>query len=458
MFARFIASLSSVSPARRTRSSRAVGRERPCRGFERLETRVLPAGRTCATLTSAAQGSGDTSATVVIAARPLLHKVSSTDISHQSASPIDHTTKAQNAVSISVAPTTTLAAAVAVVPQQHGDYNVDGVVDAADYSVWRDTRGMHVTPGTGADGDGNGFVDGDDYEIWTDHFGQGQLYTPPTITSSAPTAKAAADATFTFQVTASGNPFPSFSLITAPDGMSIGSDSGVISWTPTTAQEGTQSVTVAATNSQGQDTQTFSIMVVPHPPTGLTATGASTTSIALSWDAANDPNVTGYDVYERTFLHNPKGSGGTYHYHLLSRNQPENSYLATGLVAGSSHTYVVTAISSTLGFTTGYSAAAGGRTWVAPTLQPDYLTGGGAVFSGSINVTAGQTVQITLLGSGNPAVVYSALNGPITLSVDPTTGVVRYTPDASEVGLVDVTFQAENVLGAVMQTFQFNVS
>ena len=407
---------------------------------------------------SAAQNSGDTSAAAIIAASPLLHKASSADVSYQSASNDDRTSAIRSAISISSAPTTTLAAALAVVPQQAGDYNVDGVVDSADYTVWRDTRGAHVTPGTGADGDGNGVVNGDDYEVWTDHFGQGQLYTPPTITSSPPTAKATADTAFTFQVTASGNPFPSFSLLTAPDGMSIGSDSGLISWTPTTAQEGTQSVTVAATNSQGQDTQTFSIMVVPHPPTGLTATGASTTSIALSWDAANDPNVTGYNVYERTFLHNPKGSGGTYHYHLLSSNQPENTYLATGLVAGSSHTYVVTAISSTLGFTTGYSAAVGGGTWVAPTLQPDYLTSGGAVFSGPINVAVGQTVQITLLGSGNPAVVYSALNGPSTLSVDPTTGVVTYTPDASEVGLIDVTFQAEDVLGTAVQTFQFNVS
>jgi acyl-CoA thioesterase-1 len=51
-----------------------------------------------------------------------------------------------------------------------GDYNNDGVVNAADYTVWRDTLG-----GTGfsllADGDGNLRVDGGDIEVWADHYG-----------------------------------------------------------------------------------------------------------------------------------------------------------------------------------------------------------------------------------------------------------------------------------------------
>ena len=37
-----------------------------------------------------------------------------------------------------------------------GDYNHNGIVDAADYNVWRDHLGQHVTPGTGADGVADG--------------------------------------------------------------------------------------------------------------------------------------------------------------------------------------------------------------------------------------------------------------------------------------------------------------
>ena len=54
-----------------------------------------------------------------------------------------------------------------------GDYNGDGVVNAADYTVWRDTNGSTVDAGTGADGDGSGMVDEIDYEFWVSNFGNG---------------------------------------------------------------------------------------------------------------------------------------------------------------------------------------------------------------------------------------------------------------------------------------------
>jgi hypothetical protein len=55
---------------------------------------------------------------------------------------------------------------------QAGDYNADGTVDAADYSLWRNTLGSAGNQ-LAADGDGDGMVDADDYAIWKNHFGQG---------------------------------------------------------------------------------------------------------------------------------------------------------------------------------------------------------------------------------------------------------------------------------------------
>ena len=53
-----------------------------------------------------------------------------------------------------------------------GDYNKDTVVDAADYTVWRDTLGQSVTPaGTDADGDSNGIIEQADYDYWKARFG-----------------------------------------------------------------------------------------------------------------------------------------------------------------------------------------------------------------------------------------------------------------------------------------------
>lgn len=51
-----------------------------------------------------------------------------------------------------------------------GDYNYDGTVDAADYTVWRRSLGNQGTALV-ADGDGNGEVNQADYLIWRANFG-----------------------------------------------------------------------------------------------------------------------------------------------------------------------------------------------------------------------------------------------------------------------------------------------
>jgi len=52
-----------------------------------------------------------------------------------------------------------------------GDYNNDGVVDSADYVVWRKMLGQSVPRGTSADGDGNGAVEAPDLNVWHTEFG-----------------------------------------------------------------------------------------------------------------------------------------------------------------------------------------------------------------------------------------------------------------------------------------------
>ena len=53
-----------------------------------------------------------------------------------------------------------------------GDYNRNGIVDTADYVVWRNTLGQTVPPLSGADGSGNGLVGFEDYNIWQSNFGR----------------------------------------------------------------------------------------------------------------------------------------------------------------------------------------------------------------------------------------------------------------------------------------------
>jgi peptidyl-prolyl cis-trans isomerase A (cyclophilin A) len=51
-----------------------------------------------------------------------------------------------------------------------GDYDFSGKVDAADYTVWKNSFGSKTA--AEADGNGNGIVDAADYTIWRDSFGQ----------------------------------------------------------------------------------------------------------------------------------------------------------------------------------------------------------------------------------------------------------------------------------------------
>jgi hypothetical protein len=57
-------------------------------------------------------------------------------------------------------------------PYLEGDYNGNGVVDAADYTVWRNTLGSQVAPYTGADFNGDGFVRSNDYFGWSSNYGE----------------------------------------------------------------------------------------------------------------------------------------------------------------------------------------------------------------------------------------------------------------------------------------------
>jgi len=52
-----------------------------------------------------------------------------------------------------------------------GDYNEDGIVDAADYTVWRDKFGDDGSTLANRDPGNSGLISEDDYDSWKAHFG-----------------------------------------------------------------------------------------------------------------------------------------------------------------------------------------------------------------------------------------------------------------------------------------------
>jgi len=66
-----------------------------------------------------------------------------------------------------------------------GDYNGNGVVDAADYTVWQDNFGSMTS--LDADGNGNGVVDAADYTVWQDNFGATSAFDQGLVAIPEPT-------------------------------------------------------------------------------------------------------------------------------------------------------------------------------------------------------------------------------------------------------------------------------
>ncbi len=93
---------------------------------------------------------------------------------------------------------------------------------------------------------------------------------PPAI-NSTPLTTITVGQEYNYNVNAIAIPFPTYSLTTSPTGMTIDSQSGLISWTPTLGQEGPNAVTVRANNANGNSDQSFTVNVAELPDcfTGL---------------------------------------------------------------------------------------------------------------------------------------------------------------------------------------------
>ena len=117
---------------------------------------------------------------------------------------------------------------------------------------------------------------------------------PPTITSAA-SVTATIDASFTYQITASGSP-TSFGASGLPVGLTVNTANGLISGNATSA--GTTDVTVTATNTVGTGSATVAITVtsaLPPPQITNAATASTTVGTAVTFQitATNAPTSYG---------------------------------------------------------------------------------------------------------------------------------------------------------------------
>ncbi len=224
--------------------------------------------------------------------------------------------------------------------------------------------------------------------------------------------------------------------------------------------------TFASTDPNYTGASATATVTIPDPtiPTGVSATGVSTTSLRLNWNPAYELNLaaaTSYSVTEvtRHVLHSPKGSGATvwYTYAVIGSGITATNFTVTGLATANSisgsHTYLIKSFNAS-GVASSYSASVVAQPLYAPTYG--YTLNGGAVVS-STTVEIGSTSLISAHFDGNQAPTYSLINAPATMSINPVSGLLTYSPAANEVGVVNISIRATNSVGSANASFAFNV-
>ncbi len=131
------------------------------------------------------------------------------------------------------------------------DPDGDGLTNVQEY--------LNLTNPNTSDTDADSYTDG--YELNSGGNPNDGLSLPLAITSSPdPDNETGFDYTYAVQTTWSG---VNFSLDTAPPGMSIDTQSGVISWTPSLAQLGDFSISVRATSGPYNTVQSYVLTTTP---------------------------------------------------------------------------------------------------------------------------------------------------------------------------------------------------
>lgn len=330
-------------------------------------------------------------------------------------------------------------------------------------------------------------------------------FEPPTITTT-PVITGVVGQSYTYDVNATGNPAPTFSLTTKPTGMTIDSVTGLITWLPTAT--GDHAVTVSATNSVGSDLQSYTISVfaepqldpiandsaetgeeftitaiasgVPAPtfsldtsPVGMsigatdgviqwtpTAPGTVDVTVRATNSVGTDTTSFQITVYEAPVITSlpiiMMLYGETYAYSVAASGTPPPTLTLTEAPSGmtidatgtitwlpaASGTYAVTVQASNLAGNDTQSYAL--SVWQVPQINstPDLMAEVGTLYSYDVSAI------------GYPEPTYTLTTAPAGMTID-AAGLIQWTPTAP--GMVAVTVKASNLVGNDSQSFMLDV-
>lgn len=267
----------------------------------------------------------------------------------------------------------------------------------------------------------------------------------PVFTTTAPTSATVGQA-FVYAALASdpdGDALQ-YSSVSAPEGMVIDPNTGLIVWVPTLNEQGTQTVTVQASDGRGGIArQTFQVQVGAATNNGITIT--STPNLI-----ATEGDVYSYDVT----VHDEAGAPS---FHLSDAPDGMTIDSATGhLTWTPTHDQVgpnlVTIVAADV-FGTAY------QTFVVnariPSVAPSVSTNPPA-----LTLTAGQTYHYLVTATDpTDAVRYSLISGPDGMTIDAVSGNLVWASTPTSAGTYPIDIRVTNDRGLTAdQTFTLTVT
>ncbi len=269
----------------------------------------------------------------------------------------------------------------------------------------------------------------------------------PQITSTPITA-ALVGAVYNYDVNATdaNGDTLSYSLTQAPAGMTINAASGLIAWTPASAQTGNQAVTVRAADPGGLAvTQSFTVSVASAnvaPQITSTPLLAAMAGVAYGYDV-NAIDANG-DTLSYSLTQAPAGM-------TINAASGLIAWTPTSAQAGNQAVTVRAAdpggLAATQSFTVNVTAAAN----VAPQLTSTPVTTAtvGAVYSYDVNAT----------DANGDTLSYSLTQAPAGMTINAGTGQIAWTPTAAQTGSQAVTARVADPGGlAATQSFSIAVA
>ncbi|MBI3182149.1 MAG: PKD domain-containing protein [Myxococcales bacterium] len=268
-----------------------------------------------------------------------------------------------------------------------------------------------------------------------------QIISTPTLTGTVGQA---------YQYNAQGRAFATgtspltWSTTFAPTGFTIDAQTGVISWTPSSA--GQQGVCIVVTNPAGNDQQCFQVTV--SAPSGgtapsITSTAASTglVSSAYHYDADDTPSASGTTPIAWAASFAPQGFTIDSSTGLVSWNPSQAGQYAICVIAQNSVGSATQCFQVTV-------AAVSGQ--AAPVITSTPST------SGTVGTPYSYNSAGKVAASGSTPILWAALLAPQGLAIDPSTGDISWTPPAA--GQAGVCIEAKNGAGTDTQCWQVNVA